>query len=396
MRCPQAERAAALSGALVLLACGSLPSALSWQGAAPESARIADADLGHNLRHSLDAAIETYMTDHRADELPWDWGEGVLAFGIEQTFRVTGDRRYRDYLRRYLRAHAATGIDVGWSDDTTPALAAVERVMAGDTEFRPLVDQVASYLMTAPRTERHGALVHLGTSSWRHFFPDAWVDSLFHIVPTLMRYSRLTGDPRFKNEAVRQLRLFLNVLQDADTGLCTHAFDDGVVPKRVPPFDSRLFWARGNGWMLVALVDALAELSVDDPARRELLDGTRRLEAALRKRQDRSGLFHTVVLDHTTYLETAGSALILYAMARGVRLGVFGAGTRPALRRGARGLLGVLSCQGHRCIVTGTSLGTNPIGSHYRTTPTADEVSYGVGAWLLATSELVVLAGDRP
>lgn len=395
MRRPHAAHAAALSSALCLLACGWLPSGLSWRGATPNAAEAADVDLEGQLSSALDAVMQTTIGEFPADELAWDWGEGVLAFGVERAFQVTGQARYRDYLRSYFRAHAAKGIDPSWSDDTTPALAALELVQAGDEEFLPLVEQVVRYSMTAPRTPEHRALQHLGGSVWRHFFPDAWVDSLFHVVPTLIRYSQWTGDPRFRNEGVHQLRLFLRVLQDPQTGLCTHAFDDGAIPRRVPPFDSGLFWARGNGWMLVALVDALAELPADDPARPELLDGARRLESSLRRQQDPSGLFHTVVLDRTTYLETAGSALILYGMARGVRLGVFPSATQRALQRGAHGLLGVLRCEAERCTVTGTSLGTNPIGTSYRTTATADQVSYGVGAWLMATSEILSLRCGR-
>ena len=395
MRRLHAANAAVLSSALCLLACGWLPSGLSWQGAKPVATVAPDADLERQLSTSLDAVMQTTMSDYPADELAWDWGEGVLVFGVEQAFRMSGHERYHDYLRTYFRAHAAQGIDVRWSDDTTPALAALELVKAGDSEFQPLVDQVVRYLMTAPRTPDHGALQHLGGSAWRHFFPDAWVDSLFHVVPTLIRYSQWTGDPRFRKEAVHQLRLFLRVLQDPETGLCTHAFDDASVPRRVPSFDSHLFWARGNGWMLVALVDALAELPADDRARPELLAGARRLESSLRKHQDQSGLFHTVVLDRSSYLETAGSALILYAMARGLRAGIFPNTTRRALERGARGLLGVLRCQTEQCIVTGTSLGTNPVGTSYRTTATADQISYGVGAWLMAMSEILSLRGSQ-
>jgi unsaturated rhamnogalacturonyl hydrolase len=377
--------------ALGLLASGCLPAGLSWQGATTAGAMVEDANLEHELSTSLRAVMQTYMSDHPADELAWDWGEGVLMFGIERAFQVTRDDRYRDYLRTYLRAHARAGIDVSWSDDTTPALAALERVKAGDREFQPLVAQVVDYLETAPRTSENGALIHLGRSPWRHFFPDAWVDSLFHVVPTLIRYSQLTGDPRFRNEAVHQLLLFLRALQDPETGLCTHAFDDRPVPKRVPPFASGLFWARGNGWMLVALVDALAELPEHEPARPELLEGARRLEAGLRRHQDPSGLFHTLLTERFSYQETAGSALILYAMARGLRVGVFSNATRRALRRGASGLLALLRCRAGQRIVPGTSLGTNPIASSYRTTATAEQISYGVGAWLMATSEILAL-----
>ena len=47
-------------------------------------------------------------------------------------------------------------------------------------------------------------------------------------------------------------------------------------------------------------------------------------------------------------------------------------------------------------LVTGTSLGTNPVEPLYRWTPTAEQVSYGVGAWLLAASETLQLLESAP
>src|SRR5690606_27325198 len=128
------------------------------------------------------------------------------------------------------------------------------------------------------------------------------------------------------------------------------------------------------------------------PAQRRLEpERALRLEAALRRTQASSGLFHTLLLDQDSYQETAGSALILHGMARGVRLGFFGSDTRQASLKGARGLLALLRRDAGKSEVTGTSLGTNPIAASYRVTPTADQVSYGVGAWLMAASELLAL-----
>jgi rhamnogalacturonyl hydrolase YesR len=337
------------------------------------------------------------MADNPAQELGWGWGEGVLAFGLEHAYRLTGDAAMREYLRVYLRQHLARGLRVTWSDDTVPALAALERVLQGDVELKPLVDQVVQYSMHAPRT-RSAMLLHLGRARLpllRELLPQAWVDSLFHIVPTLMRYSRLTGDARYRDEGVRQLVLFVRALQDPYSGLVTHAYNDQPQAERVPAFEQRAFWARGNGWMLVALVDTLAQLPASHPDRALLLQAARRLESALRHTQTASGLFHTLLLRSDSYLETAGSALILCAMAQGLRLGLFPEQTRANVERGARGLLSIVRWTGTRAEVTGTSLGTNPIAALYAWTPTADQIGYGVGAWLMAADEIARLEQKR-
>lgn len=369
-----------------------LPRGVSWHGAVLTRTVTEDVNLRAELEASLTAVATTWIEEHPPETLEWDWGEGVLAFGLERAFRLTGESRYRSYLRSYFHHHAASGVRVMWSDDTTPALAAAERVLDGDDDFRPLVDRVVDYSMSSPRSPSRGMLLHLGNAPLpgvRRLLPDAWVDSVFHVVPTLMRQSKVTGDPRYRDAGARQLALFLSALQDPQTGLCTHAYNDRGSGEPVPPFESSAFWARGNGWMLATLVDALAHLPPTHPAYGRILDGARRLESALRPLQTKDGLFHTLLLREDTYQEVAGSALILYAMARGMRLEVFPEETREAVLRGGRALLWALRRSGvGRAVVTGTSLGTNPIAATYAITPTADGVSYGVGAWLMAASEI--------
>jgi unsaturated rhamnogalacturonyl hydrolase len=370
-----------------------VPSGLSLAGALPQRAILARPVSDHELRALIDAVARTWMSAHPAAELAWDWTDGVLVVGLERAQRQTDDPRLAAYLNTYLEAHLAHGIAVTWSDDALPALAAAERVLTGSTQFRPLVDRVVEYSMHAPRT-RSGMLVHLGRVRLpliRSWLPECWVDSLFHVVPTLVRYSHLTHDDHYRDEAARQLRLFAGALLDPATGLSTHAYNDRTPPERVPAFGARAFWARGNGWMLAALVEALAELPVAHPDRPLLLAAAQRLAQALARVQAQSGLFHTLLLRPDSYLETAGSALIVAALAKGLRLGLLPESTRAAVERGARGLVASVRRTRDHAEITGTSLGTNPIQALYGWTPTADQIDYGVGAWLMAASEIVAL-----
>lgn len=345
------------------------------------------------MSESTLAVALTWIADQPATELAWNWGEGVLAFGIERAFRSTHDARLGNYLREYLRHHRTLGVSVTWSDQATPGLAAVALARRGEVEFTGLAEQVVRYAERAPRTAA-GLVRHLGAAYpavVQRWFPDAWVDSVFHLVPTLMRYGAWKQDARALGEGVRQLLLFARHLGDPITGLVTHACNDSGVREPVPAFAARAFWARGNGWMLASLVDALAFVPKTHPDRDELLGFARRMAVSLSQVQASNGLFHTLLLDPESYQETAGSALILFGMARGVRFGLFDAETRARVIRGARGLWQVVRREGDRQLVTGTSLGTNPVEVLYRWTPTAQQVSYGVGAWLLATSETLAM-----
>ncbi len=334
----------------------------------------------------------TWMRTHPAEKLAWSWGEGVLAYGLWRLHARTGDPAIQAYLRAYLQRHQARDVRIAWSDDTTPGLTAAELVLAGDPSVRPVLDRVVGYVMHAPRTDAQGLVRHLGRNvpvflTPRAWFPDAWVDSLFHFSITLCRYARITGDPRYRQEAIAQVEGFARNLQDPATGLFTHAYNDKPRDERVPSFRSLAFWARGNGWAIVSLVELAPELPPEHPLRARLL----RLASALRDAQSADGLFHTILLHPDSYEETAASGLITYAFALGARTGVLDGSYREAAQRGMRGLLGTLERHGAALEVSGTSKGTNPspTARSYERVGQANQISYGVGAWLLAASELL-------
>lgn len=77
-------------------------------------------------------------------------------------------------------------------------------------------------------------------------YPEAWVDSLFHITPNLVLYSQITGDNQYLAEANNKVSIFSENLQDPDTGLFAHAVFDKVDKNyEVPRWDDNKFWARG-------------------------------------------------------------------------------------------------------------------------------------------------------
>ena len=140
--------------------------------------------------------------------------------------------------------------------------------------------------------------------------PEFWVDSFYMLPPYLAAAGRY-------EEALRQIWGYAALLRDEESGLFRHIWDDG---ERV--FKRAAFWGVGNGWAAAGIARVIGILPGRFGAEREKLEILARglVEALLRYvRSD--GLFHDVVDDPRTFVETNLSQMLAYAIFRGIRSG---------------------------------------------------------------------------
>jgi hypothetical protein len=150
------------------------------------------------------------------------------------------------------------------------------------------------------------------------------------------------------------------------------------------------FWARGNAWVFVMLVELLTTLPEESPLRQEFLPHFTKMAETLASLQADSGLWHTVLYDPAAYQETSASALFAYGLHKGMRLGLLEPDYMDVVRRAMSGVESRLykGCRGG-VIVSGTSHGTDPgEWEQYANITVGDQVPYGVGAVLLAAVEV--------
>ncbi len=346
---------------------------------------------------TLDVArglADTWIAENAPADVDWSWGEGLLMLGMLELARTTGDARYEDYALDWLHAHQAAGYTIFWSDSCPPGIVASLLIARrGATELEPIIDDVDTYLFEkAPRIS-DGGIAHLG------FLPvvlkqQLWVDSLVMFGEFLIQTGLRTGDPRYLDLMASQYEIFGGHLQHPTLGFWTHSWDD-LAKQNHPPLDDQVFWGRGNAWALVAGYDLAAALPESDPRRDAVLARLARHERAVRATQDpATGLYWTVLnRPGETYLESAGSAMISYAFARGFEEGFAGPDTVEAARRGLVGLQARVRVEDDgRYVLSGTSVGTNPGPFwYYEIVPTKDNVSYGIGGFVLLSTRLVEL-----
>jgi rhamnogalacturonyl hydrolase YesR len=165
-------------------------------------------------------------------------------------------------------------------------------------------------------------------------------------------------------------------------------FRDSTYFKRREANGKKVFWSRGNGWVLGGLVRVLQFLPPDHPARPRFERQFEEMAARLVGLQQPDGFWHSSLLDpeHYPEPEESGSGFYCYGLAWGINHGLLER-TRdlPTVLRAWAAL--------ESCVrPDGKLVHVQPIGADPKKfDPDATE-SYGVGSFLLAGSEVYRLS----
>lgn len=214
-----------------------------------------------------------------------------------------------------------------------------------------------------------------------------WCDALFMAPPVLVRTYAATGDRHYLDYMDREWWQTSASLYDPAEHLY---FRDSRYFTQKQENGEKLFWARGNGWVMGALANVLQFMPDDCPSRSKYIAQYREMAARIASIQGKDGLWRSGLLDPGAYdlPEISGSAFFTYSLAWGINHGVLDrAKYEPVVRRSWAGILKHIYADGR--------LGSiQPIdGQPGKFKPSASYV-YGVGGFLLAGSELDKMAKE--
>jgi len=281
----------------------------------------------------------------------WEWTHGIGLYGIYQYYQQTGDEKMRAVIDDWFTARLAEGTPTKNVNTMSPFLTLAYRYEeTGNAAWRPYLERWAEWVMyEMPRTDK-GAMQHIVYNNENH--QQMWDDTLMMSVLPLAKIGKLLDRPEFVEEATYQFLIHVQYLMDRETGLWFHGWT----------FDghhnfAQARWARGNSWLTIAIPEflELVDLSENNATRRYLLQVLESQVSALAKCQDDSGLWHTLLDDPHSYLESSATAGFAYGILKAVRKRYIDASYAPVAEKAIQGVIKHINPAGE---LTQTSFGT--------------------------------------
>jgi unsaturated rhamnogalacturonyl hydrolase len=307
-----------------------------------------------------------------------DWTFAALYTGFMAASESTGDQKYSDAMRSMSeRFNWQLGSEYKDANDVAVGRTYVElyfkyhdpKMIAG---VRSEFDRIMRGEGKPPRFE----------------LPWHWCDALFMAPATWVEMSKATGDPAYLDYMTQEWWATSGRLYD----LREHLFyrDTRFLNQRHPN-GKKIFWSRGNGWVIAGLAGVLEYMPQDYPERSKFVEQFQEMASAIATIQGQDGLWRTGLLDPDIYQlpENSGSAFFAYALAWGINNNLLDrAKYTPVVAKAWKGLLLHIYEDGRLgCI---QSVADAP----GKFKPTSSYV-YGVGAFLLAGAEIDRLAQHK-
>ncbi|ATA22746.1 glycosyl hydrolase family 88 [Brenneria goodwinii] len=286
----------------------------------------------------------------------WEWTHGIGLYGIYQYYQQTGDEQMRAIIDDWFSARLAEGTPTKNVNTVCPFLTLAYRYEeTHDARWLPYLERWAEWVMyEMPRTQKQG-LQHIVYNNENT--EQMWDDTLMMSVLPLAKIGKLLNRPEFVEEATYQFLLHVQYLMDRQSGLWFHGWTFAEKHNF-----AKARWARGNSWLTVAIPEfiELLELPERNATRRFLLQVLESQIEALAKYQDDSGLWHTLIDDPQSYLESSATAGFAYGILKAVRKRYVDKSYASVAEKAIRGVINHVNADGELTQVSfGTAMGND-------------------------------------
>lgn len=376
------RRLSTLACAALLLGSAPLRAQEKPMTGAEIKAAAGDEDASDTAMATLSPALKStavraamkkvadWQVGHAEAKFNQDWTYAPLYLGLLATSQTTGDAKYHDaVLRASERFQWKLWATRQFHADDEAIAQAYELLYLEKKDPVRIADTQATFdrLLARPDDPQKDLW-------W-------WCDALFMAPASMARLSAITGNHAYLDKMDHEWDLTTEHLFDKGEHLY---FRDNSYIGKTEKNGQKIFWGRGNGWVLGGLANTIKVLPKNDPLRAKYIALFREMSERVAGLQQPDGLWHSGLLDQQAYAlpEISGSAFFTYAMAWGINEGLLDrAKYAPVVEKAWAGMLQHVYADGRLgCI--------QPIGAAPGAFGPTSSYVYGVGAFLLAGAEL--------
>lgn len=342
-----------------------------------QAQELSDKDIKKSM-------LEAFKWQQKNPRHRWnDWTNGAYFIGVTKAYQATKSKKY-------LKGLSEMADSLEWmprerwyhADDYAISQSYIYMKEFGvkDANLQPTAD-----VLNRVMTENYDWKNDIKPIYWW------WCDALFMGPPVFVQYGVITGEDKYLKANDKLYKECYDLLFDQEENLFARDMKyqwkgDKEIKKEAN--GKKIFWSRGNGWVIGGLALLLQKMPADYENRGFYEDLFVKLAARLKSLQPEDGMWRSSLLDPDAYPhgEVSGTGFNTYAFLWGINNGLLE--KDEYLPAATKAFKAMMACQKDDGMIGWVQ----PIGADPKRNFSGDSWEvYGTGAYLLAGSELLKL-----
>ncbi|AUP78699.1 hypothetical protein C1H87_08260 [Flavivirga eckloniae] len=308
--------------------------------------------------------------------LEWHWGTYFV--GVQELYELTGEDRYKQEM-------VNVGQHANWKPLDNIFYADQLKIISNwawlyNLDKDPKMIEYSKWAMDIHLSTRRKYMADVRFANNPYFVEWwTWCDALFMAPPAFAQMAKVTGEKKYLDYMNTMFWVTVDYLYSKEDSLIYR--DDRYFKKRSEN-GKKIFWSRGNGWVMAGIARILEAMPEDYSSRSKYIKLYSDMAAKLLELQSEDGMWRVSLLDpeYQDVGEVSGSAFYIYALAWGINNGLIDQKYKPQVLKGWKALCTSVNKNGRLGNV-------QPEGIDPRKFTPENWHVYGTGAFLMAGSE---------
>jgi len=370
------------------------------------SQQLADAGLKHQTPHYVWGGWDF----ERERATTFEYTTGLLLQAYDDLNRVQPQPAYQQAVQAMGESFVSPSGDIHsyqlekFNIDSINSGKLLLRLyeQTGDARYQVAAGHLREQLRRHPKTS-NGAFWH------KKVYPNqVWLDGVYMALPFLAQYSQLFENGQSLSEVNHEFAVVQAKMREPVSGWYWHGWDESASQSWAQPQTglSAQVWARGVGWLGMALVDTLEFMPKEQTQLRAPLEQMVQQLAVtlLASRDSKSGVWLQLPLQPGlagNYAESSASSMFVYFLAKAQNLGLLEKRYQAATLDAYQALLNqfvLVDASGTAHLtqmvqVAGLGFGRDGSAAYYLNEPVIRDDAKGVGPFIMAGVQVAKLLG---